>query len=46
MQLEEETKNRMIAVEKIANTIWSKYDKDNNGHIDKDEFKAFMVETM
>ena len=46
MQIEEETRNRKLAVEKIANAIWSKYDKDNNGHIDKQEFKAFLLETI
>ena len=33
-------------VNKIADTIWEKYDKDNNGKLDYDELKLMMQETF
>ena len=33
-------------VNKIADTIWEKYDKDNNGKLDYSELKPMMRETF
>ena len=26
--------------------IWNKYDRDNSGHLDRDETRKFVIETM
>ena len=31
---------------KVADTIWAKYDKDNNGKLDYEELKPMMKETF
>ena len=33
-------------LQSTVDEIWSKYDKDKNGHLDRSEMKAFVQETM
>ena len=33
-------------INKCVDDIWTKYDKDNSGFLDKEETKAFVKDTM
>ena len=33
-------------IAKCVDEIWSKYDDDNNGYLDKEETKAFVKDTL
>ena len=33
-------------IQKCVDEIWSKYDDDNNGFLDKDETKKFVKDTL
>ena len=33
-------------IEKCVSEIWAQYDKDNNGHLDKKESRAFIEQTL
>mmetsp|Transcript_2824 Transcript_2824/g.1936 ORF Transcript_2824/g.1936 Transcript_2824/m.1936 type:complete len:88 (+) Transcript_2824:57-320(+) len=33
-------------IEKCIDDIWKKYDKDNNGHLDKHETRLFVQQTL
>lgn len=35
-----------LAVMNMVNSIWGKYDTDNGGTLNKEETRAFVVDTM
>ena len=34
------------SISKCVDEIWSKYDKDDNGHLDKDEVRLFVRDLL
>ena len=35
-----------VVITKCVDEIWSKYDKDNSGELDKNETKQFVMDTL
>lgn len=33
-------------VQRVVDDIWAQYDKDNNGFLDKEEAKSFVIKTL